>query len=62
MPDIIEGPPDADAPRAPLGRRLAWFVGLSLLGLAAVAMKLTPAALLAAPQFVKSSPAVYSAM
>jgi hypothetical protein len=27
---IIEGPPEPDAPRAPLWRRLAWFVGLAL--------------------------------
>ena len=37
MPDIIEGPPDADAPRAPLARRLAWFVALALAGCLAVA-------------------------
>ncbi|MDP1617239.1 hypothetical protein [Phenylobacterium sp.] len=35
MPDIIEGPPDADAPRRPLTRRLAWFVVLALAGMAA---------------------------
>jgi type VI protein secretion system component VasF len=27
---IIEPPPGADAPRRPLGRRLAWFFGLAL--------------------------------
>jgi len=29
MPVIIE-PPDPDAPREPLARRLAWFFGLAL--------------------------------
>ena len=37
MPDIIEGPPDADEPRAPLGHRLIWFVGLAVAGSLAVA-------------------------
>jgi hypothetical protein len=27
---IIEGPPEPGAPRSPLWRRLAWFVGLAL--------------------------------
>jgi hypothetical protein len=27
---IIEGPPEPDATRAPLWRRLAWFIGLAL--------------------------------
>jgi type VI protein secretion system component VasF len=27
---IIEGPPGPDAPRRPLWRRLAWFVGIAL--------------------------------
>ncbi|MBW0152753.1 MAG: hypothetical protein KXJ53_16200 [Phenylobacterium sp.] len=35
MPDIIEGPPDAEAPRQPLHRRLAWFIALALGGMAA---------------------------
>ncbi|MDO8409325.1 MAG: hypothetical protein Q7S93_04615 [Phenylobacterium sp.] len=35
MPDIIEGPPEADAPPRPLARRLAWFIGLALAGMAA---------------------------
>ena len=35
MPDIIEGPPDADAPPRPLHRRLSWFVVLALGGMAA---------------------------
>ncbi|MDO8902694.1 MAG: hypothetical protein Q7V15_15215 [Phenylobacterium sp.] len=35
MPDIIEGPPEADAPRRSLGRRLAWFLALALAGMAA---------------------------
>lgn len=35
MPAIIEpeGPPDPNAPAAPLWRRLAWFVGLALAAL-----------------------------
>ena len=37
MPDIIEGPPDADAPPEPLGRRLVWFAGLAIAGSLAVA-------------------------
>lgn len=37
MPAIIEGPPDPDAPLAPLWRRLAWFVGLACAATAAVA-------------------------
>lgn len=35
MPDIIEGPPKADAPPTPLARRLAWFIALALGGMAA---------------------------
>lgn len=35
MPDIIEGPPEADAPQPPLARRLAWFIALALGGVAA---------------------------
>ncbi|WP_300574627.1 hypothetical protein [Phenylobacterium sp.] len=35
MRDIIEGPPEADAPRPPLARRLAWFIALALAGMAA---------------------------
>ncbi|MDP1874432.1 hypothetical protein [Phenylobacterium sp.] len=35
MRDIIEGPPDSEAPRPPLARRLAWFVALALGGMAA---------------------------
>ncbi len=27
---IIEPPPELDAPLAPLGRRLAWFLGLAI--------------------------------
>ncbi len=30
MPAIIEGPPEPGAPKAPLWRRLAWFVGLAV--------------------------------
>jgi hypothetical protein len=37
MKPIIEGPPEAGEARAPLGRRLIWFVVLWLGGLAAVA-------------------------
>lgn len=37
MPAIIEGPPDPEAPPAPLWRRLAWFLGLALAGAAATA-------------------------
>ncbi len=38
MPDIIEGPPEADEPPAPLIHRLAWFVGLAISGTLATAM------------------------
>lgn len=37
MPDIIEGPPEEGAPPPPLWRRLAWFVGLAVAGMAATA-------------------------
>ncbi|HMO44069.1 MAG TPA: hypothetical protein PKB04_12285 [Phenylobacterium sp.] len=37
MRDIIEGPPDEGEPRPPVWRRLAWFAGLALAGLAATA-------------------------
>ena len=37
MPTIIEGPPDPGAPEPPLQSKLAWFVGLSVAGTAAVA-------------------------
>jgi hypothetical protein len=40
MAPIIEGPPEAGAPKPPLRKRLLWFVGLwlaSLLVVAAVA-------------------------
>jgi hypothetical protein len=43
MRDIIEGPPEPDAPLAPLWKRLAWFFGLAigaLLATAAVAYAL----------------------
>jgi hypothetical protein len=32
MPDIIERPPEPDQPLPPLWQRLAWFVGLAVLG------------------------------
>jgi hypothetical protein len=37
MAPIIEGPPDAAAPRRPLGRRLAWFAALWTAGLVVTA-------------------------
>lgn len=37
MPDIIEGPPEADDPRPSWPRRLMWFALLALGGLAATA-------------------------
>jgi hypothetical protein len=37
MPPIIEGPPEEGEPRAPLGKRLLWFVALWCGGLIAVA-------------------------
>ena len=40
MAPIIEGPPEPNAPKRPLGKRLAWFAALwiaGLLGVAAVA-------------------------
>ena len=30
MPAIIEGPPEKGTPRAPLWKRLAWFVAIAL--------------------------------
>jgi predicted cobalt transporter CbtA len=38
MRAIIEPPPEPGAPLAPLGRRLAWFVGLALAGAVGTAM------------------------
>ncbi|MDH4385241.1 MAG: hypothetical protein QE280_07340 [Caulobacter sp.] len=38
MPDIIEGPPKADEPQAPLTHRLAWFFGLAISGTLATAL------------------------
>lgn len=38
MRAIIEPPPQAGAPLAPLGRRLIWFVGLALAGAAGTAL------------------------
>jgi hypothetical protein len=37
MPPIIEGPPEEGEARAPLGKRLIWFVVLWIGSLAAVA-------------------------
>lgn len=37
MRAIIEPPPEPGTPLAPLWRRLAWFAGLSVAGLAATA-------------------------
>lgn len=38
MRDIIEGPPEPGAPRAPLWKRLAWFVGLAVAASAVTAI------------------------
>jgi hypothetical protein len=45
MPAIIEGPPDPEAAKRPLWRRLAWFFGMATAGalttaLAAFGLKL----------------------
>jgi hypothetical protein len=37
MRAIIEPPPEAGTPKAPLGQRLAWFFGLALAALLATA-------------------------
>lgn len=37
MPGIIEPPPEPGDPSPPLASRLAWFAGLSLAGVGAVA-------------------------
>lgn len=34
MRDIIEGPPETEAPKPPLVRRLAWFIALAVAGMA----------------------------
>lgn len=38
MRAIIEPPPEPGAPLAPLGYRLAWFIGLALAGAGATAV------------------------
>ena len=38
MPAIIEGPPEPGAPRPPLGRRLAWFIGLAVAAMTTTAL------------------------
>lgn len=38
MRDIIEGPPEGDAPPSSWPNRLLWFVGLALAGTAATAI------------------------
>lgn len=43
MPPIIEGPPEDEEQRRPLGKRLLWFVAIwvaSLIAVAAVAYSL----------------------
>lgn len=49
MRDIIEPPPDPDAPPPPLRERLAWFVGLAVASsFAAIAVAYAMKALLPA--------------
>jgi hypothetical protein len=38
MPDIIERPPDRDAPAGPLWRRLAWFVAIAFAAASSTAL------------------------
>ena len=38
MPAIIEGPPGPGEPGRPLGRRLAWFMGIALASAVATAL------------------------
>ena len=37
MPAIIEGPPEPNAPAAPLWKRLAWFVAIAAASVVATA-------------------------
>ncbi len=38
MRDIIEGPPEPDAPAPPLWRRLVWFIAIAVVATGATAI------------------------